>query len=144
MKTQGLLVFTLTISLYSCHISSQKKQITAVTVPVEHTDPTPDQKIRRQQSESICRQHNIPIYSNPNAMFVDAEAQTSIRPQDSVIDRALALVYTALKAQDYPAKRLDSLAKAWAITDKLSPNEKELVRASKPTDRQKTDAIWKY
>src|SRR5689334_11074677 len=70
-----------------------------ITKPVENIVATKEQKERRSKSESYCQAHNVPIYLNPNALFVDPEEKVTVRTVDEVVDRALALCYIGLKSE---------------------------------------------
>ena len=103
-------------------------------VPVEQVIPTKDQQARRKQSEAVCQVHGVPIYHNPNALFVDSEAETTLRTTDQVVDRALALCFIGLKSEGLSPARLAEIDRAYHITPKLSPTELAYVSAKAPTD----------
>lgn len=117
---------------------------TAISVPVEHIDPTQAQQQRRAQSEAYCKAHSIPVYSNPNAMFLDDDSQVTLRTKDEVVDRALALLYIGLKSEGLEQNKLDDVNSKYHIKDKLSPAEQDYVTAKHPTEHQKIDANWRY
>ena len=132
-------------SSYSTDTSKDKGAVRKpITKPVENIVPTEDQKERRLQSEAYCTAHGIPFYKNPNSLFVDAEAQVTIRTQDEVLDRALALCYIGLKSEDLEQKHLDEMDKTYDIKSKLSPEEKNYVDAKHPEEQQKINANWRY
>jgi hypothetical protein len=116
----------------------------AISVPVENIKATQAQKDRRALSEAYCKVHNIPVYSNPNSLFMDDDSQITIRTKDEVVDRALALCYIGLKSEGLDQNKLDLLNKKYHITNKLSPAEKAYVTANQPTEQQKIDANWRY
>jgi hypothetical protein len=64
----------------------------SIVKPVENIITTKDQRDRRFKSEKYCKAHNVPIYANPNSLFVDPENTGASRTQDEVVNRALALV----------------------------------------------------
>lgn len=129
----------ITLSLCSCSDNS-----TPITKPAEKITATHDQAIRREKSERYCRSHNIPIYENPNALFIDPEEKVVIRSREDVIDRALALCYMGLKGEGLDRKYLDKMDHDYDISSKLSPAEKEYVAAIHPSEQQNTDATWRY
>ena len=133
----------LSITFFSCHNNS-KNSPSRVTIPVEHIDATPDQQARRKRSEAFCKEHEVPFYTNPTAMFTDPEERVELRTKDSVVDRVLALCYIGLKSEGLSKNILDQLGKDWQIMDKLSPEEKGYVMAAVPTDQQRTNANWRY
>lgn len=129
-------------------LSCQQQQPAApparVGVPVEHVDATKDQQQRRAQSEAYCRAHGVPYYKNPTAMFTDSEAETTLRTQDQVVDRALALCFLGLKSEGMPPAQLAEIDKAYHISSKLTPEERAYVTAPHPTEQQRTNANWRY
>jgi len=94
-----ILVFILISFLFSCNNSDKSKVTAPITKPVENITATKDQQERRLQSEAYCKIHNIPVYGNPNSLFVDPEEKVTIRTKDEVVDRALALCYIGLKSE---------------------------------------------
>lgn len=115
-----------------------------ITKPVENITATKDQLERRAKSEEYCKSKNIPIYKNPNSLFVDPEDKVTIRTQDEVVDRALALCYLGLKSEGLEQSRLDKMDKDFNITSKLTENEKLYATTKQPTEQQKIDANWRY
>jgi hypothetical protein len=140
-KTFALLLL---LPLISCSEQTPAAQVVRATVPVEHIIATKDQQARRAQSEAYCKAHGIPIYSNPNAMFTDSEAETTLRTKDQIVDRALALCFIGLKSEGLSPERLAEIDKAYGITRKLTPVERAYVTAAHPTDQQRRDANWRY
>ncbi|SEP35990.1 DUF4272 domain-containing protein [Mucilaginibacter sp. OK283] len=116
----------------------------AITKQVEKIKPTKDQAERRRQSEAYCKTHYIPVYSNPNALFVDPELRATIRTKDEVTDRALALLYVGLKSEGIGQKDLDEINKNLDALSKLTPAERAYITNSRPTKQQTTDANWRY
>lgn len=132
-------------TLWSCGPNKDKNTTNQpVSVPVEHITATKDQAERRANSEAYCKQKDIPVYKDPNALFVDSEDKVTIRTQDEVVDRALALCYIGLKSEGLEQKNLDRFDKDFDISSKLSPLEKAYATALQPTEQQKTDANWRY
>ena len=115
-----------------------------ITKPVENITATKSQVDRRSKSESYCKAHNIPVYSNPNSLFVDPDEKVTIRSQDEVVDRALALCYIGLKSEGLEQNDLDKMDHDFHITAKLTENERSYATAKQPTEQQKTDANWRY
>jgi hypothetical protein len=138
-----LLILFLTLIL-SCNNNDKSKVITPITKPVENIIATKDQRDRRMESESYCKTHNVPVYPNPNSLFVDPENEVTIRTQDEVVGRALALCYIGLKSEGLEQKQLDKMDKDFNIMAKLTANEKEYATTRLSTEQQKTDANWRY
>jgi hypothetical protein len=123
---------------------SSDQVIPSITKPVENITPTKDQHDRRMQSEMYCKVHGVPVYSNPNSLFVDPENKVSIRTKDEVVDRALALCFIGLKSEGLGQKYLDVMNKDFNISTKLTAVEKAYATAKQPTEQQKIDANWRY
>lgn len=114
-----------------------------ITKPVENITATKDQLERRAKSEQFCKSKNIPIYKNPNSLFVDPEDKATIRTQDEVVDRAIALCYLELKSEKADKKMLADFDKKYNVLSKLTTNEKGFALAENPTEQQMTDANWR-
>lgn len=112
--------------------------------PVENIIPTQDQRDRRLRSENYCKAHNVPVYVNPNSLFVDPEDEVATRTQDEVVDRALALCYIGLKGEGLEQHQLDKMDKDYNIMAKLTENEKAYATAKQPGEQQNIDANWRY
>jgi len=139
-----LFTVILTLAFFSCTDTHNSKVATPITKPVETVIPTRDQQDRRARSENYCKAHNIPVYTNPNALFVDPENRVVIRTQDEVVDRALALCYIGLKSEGLEKPLLDKMDKNFNIAPKLTASEKAYATAKQPTEQQNIDANWRY
>jgi len=137
-------IFILASFLFSCNDSDKSKVTAPISKPVENITATKDQQDRRSQSEAYCKIHKIPVYSNPNSLFVDSEEKVTIRTKDEVVDRALALCYIGLKSEGLEQKQLDKMDKDFQIIPKLTNDEKAYAKAKQPTEQQKIDANWRY
>jgi Domain of unknown function (DUF4272) len=124
--------------------NSDKLETPEITKPVENITATKAQRERRAESEDFCKSKNIPIYKNPNALFVEPEEKVTLRAQDQVVDRALALFYLGLKSEGLEQIHLDKVDKEFGIKAKLTKNEKSYAYNKQATEQQKTDANWRY
>jgi hypothetical protein len=140
MKKSWLLF--LLILLVSC--GDTKRIGAGFTIPAPQINPTKDQFERRKRSELFCTQHAIPIYSNPHSLFLDPEDEITIRSQDSVVDRVLAIWYTGYKSEGIDETTLVKMDLKYAIMSKLSPLERKYATTKFPTKQQDVDAGWKY
>jgi hypothetical protein len=136
--------FLTLLPLLSCQGQQLADSPARVGVPVEHVVATKDQQARRAQSEAYCRAHGVPYYKNPTAMLTDSEADATLRTQDQVVDRALALCFIGLKSEGMKEAQLAEIDKAYHISSKLTPVERAYVTAPHPTEQQRTDANWRY
>ncbi len=132
------------LTFFSCQEQPPADQADRLGVPVEHIIATRDQRVRRAQSEAYCRAHGVPYYKNPTALFTDSEAEATLRTQDQVVDRALALCFIGLKSEGMPSEQLAAIDKDYHISAKLTPEERAYVTALHPTEQQQTDANWRY
>jgi len=141
-----LLTMGLLASLFGCGQNQKDKnsENPIITKPVENISATKEQIERRAKSEEYCNAKSIPIYINPNSLFVDSDEKVTIRTQDEVVDRALALCYIGLKSEGLEQVHLDKMDKDFDITAKLTPYEKSYSTAKNPTEQQKIDANWRY
>lgn len=137
------LVTISTIFLFSCNNTDSSTEQT-ITKPVENITATKDQQERRKKSEDYCKSHNVPVYSNPNSLFVDPENDVTIRTQEEIVDRIFALCYLGLKSEGLEQVQLDKMDKDYGISSKLSPKEIAYATAKKPTEQQMIDANWRY
>lgn len=151
-KLKVLLMIGVISSLSGCNQEEQNSanstpsepQVESMTIPVENIDATENQITRRKKSEAICISHGIPIYGNPNSLFVDSDENVVLRTKDEVVDRAFALMYLGLKSEGLEQNYLDDLNSAYGIFDKMSPSELEFAQSSNPTQQQMIDANWRY
>jgi len=145
-----ILTMGLFATLFGCgqnisnNTTTDNSTIQPTTKPVENSTATKDQLDRRTKSEEYCKSKNVPVYKNPNSLFVDPEDQVTLRTQDEVVDRALALCYIGLKSEGLEQMHLDKMVKDFNIMSKLSLNEKEYATAKQPSEQQKIDANWRY
>lgn len=124
--------------------NSDNKKTEPITKPVEHITATKEQLERRAKSEAFCEQKNIPIYKNPNSLFVETDEKVKLRKQDEVVDRALALCYIGLKSEGLEQKDLNQMNNDFGINAKSTPKEKAYQFAENPSEQQKIDANWRY
>ncbi len=137
-------------TLFGCGQNKTKENSTdnietqPITKPVENITATADQIERRTKSEDYCKSKNIPVYKNPNSLFVETDDKVTIRTKDEIVDRALALCYLGLKSEGLEQVHLDKMDKEFNIKAKLTEEEKLYAYNEKPTEQQKTDANWRY
>ncbi len=145
-----LIIMGLFSTLFGCDQQNKnsktdnEKANQAITKPVENINATPDQKARRAKSEEYCQSRNIPVYENPNSLFVEPEASVVLRTKDEIVDRAFALCYLGLKSEGLEQVHLDKMDKNYNISSKLTETEKAYAFAAQPSEQQKIDANWRY
>ena len=138
-----ILLISLTVILFSCNNNDNSKPDTLITKPVVNITPTKDQQERRLKSETFCKSKKIPIYKNPNSLFVEPEEKVTIRTKDEIVDRAIALCYLELKSEKADKKMLADFDKRYNVMPKLTTREKEFALTDNPTQQQMTDANWR-
>lgn len=136
-------IITLTVILFSCNSNDNSKTETPITIPVVNITPTKDQQERRIKSEAFCKSKKIPVYKNPNSLFVDPEEKVTIRTKDEVVDRAIALCFLELISEKADKKMLADFDKRYHVMAKLTPVEKDFALAENPTQQQMIDANWR-
>jgi len=139
-----MLILSILLTMFGCKENKKNISEQPISKPVENISATPDQIERRKKSEKYCISKNIPIYSNPNSLFVDPEDKVTLRLKDEVVDRALALVYLGLKSEGLEQVHLDKMNKEFNISEKLTKNEKEYALLSNPSEQQNINANWRY
>lgn len=151
MKRQTtILIIGILATLFGCGQNKTKEKSTdnietqPITKPVENITATADQIVRRTKSEDYCKSKNIPVYKNPNSLFVETDDKVTIRTKDEIVDRALALCYLGLKSEELEQVHLDKMDKEFNIKAKLTEEEKLYANNKKPTEQQKIDANWRY
>jgi hypothetical protein len=113
------------------------------TKPIENITATTDQLERRAKSEALCRSKQIPIYKNPNSLFVDPESIVTLRTKDEIVDRAIALCYLELKSEKADKKTMAEFEKKYNVISKLTAIEKKFAISENPTEQQMIDANWR-
>lgn len=146
-KFTYLFAIGILLTLISCgpdKKTSDGKMNTPVTSKkVEKIMATPDQRARREKSEADCKAHNIPVYKNPNALFVEAEANVTLREKDAVVDRAIALAFMEIKSEGPEKALLDDVLKRYDILKKMSPLEKQFALNNNPSQQEMANANWR-
>lgn len=138
-----LFALILTLTLLSCTNNDTVKVETPITKPIQDITPTKDQQDRRAKSEAFCKSKNIPVYKNPNSLFVEPEEKVTIRTKDEVVNRAIALCYLELKSEKADPKMLIDFDKRYNAKAKLTATEMEFALADNPSAQQMTDANWR-
>lgn len=64
--------------------------------------------------------------------------------QQPHLERALALCFIGLKSEGMSRAQLAEIDKAYHISSKLSPIERAYVTVLHPTEKQRTNANWRY
>ena len=127
----------------SCDITELDIKVDAKYFENEQTIILEDQKIRRQFSEKICTENNIPIYKNQNSLFVESDTVVRIRTKDEVVDRAISLCFLELKSEGTDKDLLENFDKKYNVKSKLTQNEKEFAENDYPTEQQIANANWR-
>ena len=117
--------------------------------PPERT-PSPESLERKARSEARLRAEGIPI--NPILPVIETAAEARIRSQDAVVDRAIASMIVAVKAegvgQGSDPARIEAIAggihRDYGAVSFLSPNERAFFDDPQPTRQTAAQFIWQY
>lgn len=110
--------------------------------PKEHPNPGPgavarkEQSERRLVSESVKTSRTLPV--------IDSEAEARIRTQDAVVDRAIALMIVAVKAEGLEQEEVVKSVSRFTAAPMFSPQERAFVADLSPTQRDRAKFGWRY
>jgi DNA-dependent RNA polymerase auxiliary subunit epsilon len=127
----------------SCEITQLDIKVEAKYFESDQISVFDDQRIRRQKSEIVCTEKNVPIYKNPNSLFVESDTTVKIRTKDEVVDRAISLCYLELKSESTERELLANFDKKYNVKSKLTQSEKQFVENENPTEHEIANANWK-
>ncbi|MFD1874871.1 DUF4272 domain-containing protein [Hymenobacter bucti] len=108
----------------------------------DEPDPLPDQLARKARSEAALQVRGIPFAASLPP--VASDTTVPLRPQDAVVDRALALAYVALKGEGLEADSLEGFDEAYGALDHLSPAERAFADNPAPDQQALVNATWRY
>lgn len=127
----------------NCGINNLEVQIDVNYFDKPSGEVLQDQKERRQKSENSCIERNIPIYKNPNSLFVESETKVKLRTQNEIVDRAIALCYVELKSENLEKQHLAAFDKKYNAISKLSPKEHTFALDDNPSEQDMVEANWR-
>ena len=127
----------------SCEITDLDIKVESKYFEAEQLPVLDDQRIRRQKSENICTENNVPIYKNPNSLFVESETTVKLRTKDEVVDRAISLCYLELKSEGAEKELLSNFDKKYNVKSKLTSLEIKFAENENPTEQEIADANWR-
>lgn len=127
----------------NCKISELDIKVESKYFEAEQLLILSDQKARRLRSESICAEYNVPIYNNPNSLFVESKTTVKIRSEEEVIDRAIALCYLEIKSEGAENELMESFDAKYRVKPKLSPLERQFAENENPTEQEMANANWR-
>jgi hypothetical protein len=104
--------------------------------------PLPDQLARKARSEAALQARDIPFAAGLPP--VASDTTVTLRPQDEVVDRTLALAYVALKGEGLEADSLAGFDQAYGARDHLSPLEQAFADNPTPDEQARMNATWRY
>jgi len=97
---------------------------------------------RKMRSHAYCESYKIPV--NLNLPVIETEAATTIRTQEAIVSRALALYFIGIKSEGVEQEALDHLEEKYSIKSDFSPEELAYVNSSAPSQQQTINANWRY
>lgn len=113
-----------------------------VPTPREHMNPSRDATARKERSEALLKARGIRV--NPYLPVIDDESEAKLRTKDAAVDRALALVVVAGKAEGAPQDAVDGMIQRLGAAEFFSPNERKFIHEPNPSAEQKHQLIWRY
>jgi hypothetical protein len=141
-----ILFFSILFLFAACEPSGkQKTELDQRKEKIEVHEQQPvsaEQKQRKEKSIKYLKSKAVDLIDHLPVIAGDAE--TTIRSQEEILNRAIVLSYMGLKSEGLEKELLDGFEKKYQITDQFTPEELKYKNASKPTDQQTTDANWKY
>ena len=108
----------------------------------DEPDPLPDQLARKARSEAALQARGIPFATSLPP--VASATTVQLRPQDAVVDRAVALAYVALKGEGLEANSLEGFNRAYGARQHLSPAEQAFADEPVPDQQALVHATWRY
>lgn len=102
---------------------------------------TPEQAERKARSESILKQRGVKI--NANLQSLRASSDIQLRSPEEIIDRAYALLITAVKGEGIEQEHLVKAIKSKNIRS-FSPREEIIFQAGSLSDEDRAYATWRY
>ncbi|MDF1694777.1 MAG: DUF4272 domain-containing protein [Saprospiraceae bacterium] len=100
-----------------------------------------DQIQRKKVSEAFLNTHGVKV--NAHLPTVGSEEDTELRSVSEVIDRAYALMITAVKGEGVEQAHLERAVKEKSIR-LLSPQEEYIFNADSLSDQERGNATWRY
>jgi hypothetical protein len=110
--------------------------------PPEHPNPTPEALERKAQSEARLKSAGVKV--SATLPVIDTEKEAKIRTRDAVIERAIALMITATKAEGLEQPLVDQDRKRFGADTFFSPQEKAFIADANPSPRDKAKFGWRY
>ncbi len=107
----------------------------------EPKDYTEEQLVRKAKSEAYLADHAIKV--NPNLPCTPSSEEVMLRTDKEIVDRAYALMITAVKGEGIEQAHLEKAVEAKNI-DSLSPREQHIYQAESLTDQERAYSVWRY
>lgn len=127
----------------NCEIAELVINVDAKYYDKEQPPVLADQRARRQKSELVCAEHNVPVYKNPDALFVESDTTVKIRTKDDVVDRAIALCYMEVISEKPDAMLLANVARKYNLQAKVTPRERQFADNPNPSSDDIANANWR-
>ncbi len=114
-----------------------------ITIDANYYDETrkvsASEKRRKEASEALLKAKGVKI----NKHLPTINEKVSIRPKQSIVNRAYALATIAAKGEGVPKEQLDNVIERLHITE-FSEKEVALLNATVLSDQEKSNATWRY
>lgn len=102
---------------------------------------TEEQLSRKAASEKFLDAYAIK--TNPNLPCIPSSSEVALRAEIDIVDRAYALLVTAVKGEGGDQEHLEKTVTAKKI-DSLSPREKHIYQTETLDDQETSYSIWRY
>jgi hypothetical protein len=104
--------------------------------------PTDDQIARKNRSIDYCKQHEVPFINH--LPYYPSEEETTLRSQEEIINRMMALFYFVFIAEGSNVEELNGFDEAFQASQHLSPKEKAFIASDDRTELETVSAVWRY
>lgn len=110
--------------------------------PPAHDNPAPEALERKARSEARLKTEGVPMSTTLPVIATEAEAR--LRARDAVVDRAIALMLVATKAEGLEQEHVVRNRERFGAATFFSPKEKLFIENLNPGTGDKATFGWRY
>jgi hypothetical protein len=111
-------------------------------LPPTHDNPTPEALDRKARSEARLKAEGVPVAST--LPVIETEAEAKVRAKDAVVDRAVALLIVAVKAEGLEQPEVVRVTDRFGASTFFTPKEKAFIASTSPDDTARAQFGWRY